>query len=310
MGRWKEFQPLIKSDQVYIDTDANKFGSRPRELFEDLIETLEEEYDKDRAIMKDIYRNSTITVNSSTTFEEFNALMEKQDERMKETNPQNVMIIYNELLSKAKDREAREAKRKKRAKEEFMAALKKSGIASDASTWDQIKGVLSDKIDSKVTQGYTSVFLNVGLPARRGLQGSISGIFKQTEAQRGEEEEEGRSGISFSRSNQWWLPRRCPWRALRREKDTNNTDRNGSTVAATLKMESAGGVTPRGWSLFFHQKTLSWSRYHSDDDYDPERTKRHKKEKHRERKRERHEKDKSKTSHKKRFALCLLSELT
>ena len=81
---------MVAKDPAYLAVEGNKFGSRPRELFEDVIEKLEEDYDKDRALMKEVYRGSTIVVTTSTKFEDFKNAMEAEDERMKEASEQNV----------------------------------------------------------------------------------------------------------------------------------------------------------------------------------------------------------------------------
>lgn len=81
---------LVKDDPAYRAVDSNQFGSRPRELFDDVIEKLEEKYEKDRALMKEVYRGSSIVVSTATTFDGFKEAMEQQDERMKDADPQNV----------------------------------------------------------------------------------------------------------------------------------------------------------------------------------------------------------------------------
>lgn len=35
--RWKEYQPLVEDSEEYLAVKKNASGSRPRELFEDLI---------------------------------------------------------------------------------------------------------------------------------------------------------------------------------------------------------------------------------------------------------------------------------
>lgn len=117
--------------------------------------------------MKEVYRGSSIIVTLATTLEDFKQSMENEDERMKEVDLQNLYkighlyqvlicvhfrkIIYDELQYKAKEREARESKRRKRAKEEFMSMLKRSQDVSENTTWEQAKLLFSDRIDSKVS---------------------------------------------------------------------------------------------------------------------------------------------------------------
>lgn len=44
--RWKEYCSTIEDEEAYALVKKNTTGSRPRELFEDLIEDMEAEYDK------------------------------------------------------------------------------------------------------------------------------------------------------------------------------------------------------------------------------------------------------------------------
>eukprot|EP00210_Caulerpa_lentillifera_P005018 g4792.t1 len=156
-SRWREYYELIHKDEVFKAVERNEFGSRPRELFEDVIEELEEGYEKDRAIMKEVYRGSSIMVNLATTLEDFKEAMEKEDERMKEVNLQNLKIVYSELHYKAREREARESRRRKRAKEEFMSMLKRSQDISESTTWEQVKLLFSDRLDAKYEHEYEEV---------------------------------------------------------------------------------------------------------------------------------------------------------
>lgn len=53
--------------------EENLSGSRPRELFEDVLETVEEDYIKSRSILKDA---KDLAVQADTTFDAFNASIE------------------------------------------------------------------------------------------------------------------------------------------------------------------------------------------------------------------------------------------
>lgn len=44
--RWREFQPLVASHAAYLAAERTSSGSRPKELFEDVMEEVEEAYDK------------------------------------------------------------------------------------------------------------------------------------------------------------------------------------------------------------------------------------------------------------------------
>ena len=59
-------------------------------------------------------------------------------------------IIYSELYSKASEREERENKRKKKARDEFMSFLKRSDQITDATPWEEAKSLFGDRFDVKV----------------------------------------------------------------------------------------------------------------------------------------------------------------
>lgn len=43
--RWKHYGELVKKHEAYLAVEKNTSGSRPKELFEDMIEDMEKEYD-------------------------------------------------------------------------------------------------------------------------------------------------------------------------------------------------------------------------------------------------------------------------
>ena len=46
--RWKEYGELVKREEAYLAVERCVGGSRPKELFEDLVEEMEEEYEKSK----------------------------------------------------------------------------------------------------------------------------------------------------------------------------------------------------------------------------------------------------------------------
>ncbi|GMH44030.1 hypothetical protein BSKO_11964 [Bryopsis sp. KO-2023] len=143
-SRWKEYGNMIQNDEVYIAVSKNKSGSRPRELFEDMIEEMEEIYNQDRTVMKEVYKKSDITVEVHTLFDEFLNSMVEEDERMKSCQKSNVKLIYEELHAKAKEKEAKELKRRKKAKEDFFSELKRCRTIKEETTWEEAKQMLED----------------------------------------------------------------------------------------------------------------------------------------------------------------------
>lgn len=139
---------MVKETE-YQAVATNKSGSRPRELFEDVLEEMEEIYEKDRSIMKEVYRKSDIVVSPLTTFSEFCEAIVAEDERMKEVDVQNIKIVYNELHYKAREREVKESKLKKKSLEEFKYCLKHSDEINELTTWEETKNTIGQKMELK-----------------------------------------------------------------------------------------------------------------------------------------------------------------
>lgn len=58
-------------------------------------------------------------------------------------------IIYDELYAKANEREIREARRKKKIRDEFMSFLKRTPF-TEVAHWEEAKGLFGDHMDAKV----------------------------------------------------------------------------------------------------------------------------------------------------------------
>lgn len=44
--RWREYAGAVKHEEAFLAVEANTAGSRPKEVFEDMIEEMEGEWDK------------------------------------------------------------------------------------------------------------------------------------------------------------------------------------------------------------------------------------------------------------------------
>eukprot|EP00878_Enallax_costatus_P007972 GHUV01008338.1.p1 GENE.GHUV01008338.1~~GHUV01008338.1.p1 ORF type:complete len:419 (+),score=115.06 GHUV01008338.1:42-1259(+) len=76
--RWKEYTPHIEDTEEYQAVVKNTTGSRPRELFDDLIIELEEEYDKARPLMKEALKESGWTATPDSTYLSFVEALDSQ----------------------------------------------------------------------------------------------------------------------------------------------------------------------------------------------------------------------------------------
>lgn len=79
--RWAEFLPIAEGRDAYEACRRAGQGSRPRELFEDVVAMLEEEMEAQRGLVRRVMRAFDISVDTDSTFEEVRAQMEAAAER-------------------------------------------------------------------------------------------------------------------------------------------------------------------------------------------------------------------------------------
>lgn len=76
--RWKDYAPHVEDTEEYQAVVKNSSGSRPRELFEDLIIEMEEEYEKARSLMKDALKEAEWTAAHDSTYISFVEALDSQ----------------------------------------------------------------------------------------------------------------------------------------------------------------------------------------------------------------------------------------
>ncbi|KAJ9533372.1 hypothetical protein QJQ45_026392 [Haematococcus lacustris] len=164
--RWKEYAPAVKAEEAYLAVERNTQGSRPRELFEDLLEDMEAEYEKAKVVLRDVCKEVEVVVTSSATYEEVAAQLEdKAGDRLIKveegfslehhhfyvggTAPTNTATSpataaawpgrrcwFEEQQGRARLLEEQEAARQKKARERFGSLLRHARGLGPASTWE------------------------------------------------------------------------------------------------------------------------------------------------------------------------------
>ena len=72
----QEYFELIKNEESLLAVEKNSSGSRPKEMFEDMIEEAEEEHEKTSAVLKDALKENNINISHTSTFEGFQAALQ------------------------------------------------------------------------------------------------------------------------------------------------------------------------------------------------------------------------------------------
>ncbi len=73
----QDYQPLVKKEESWIAVEKNLTGSSAKELFEDALEVADAQFDKDKALLKEVTKE--IPVQPDSTFDHFNAVLEAVD---------------------------------------------------------------------------------------------------------------------------------------------------------------------------------------------------------------------------------------
>lgn len=119
---WREYHAKVKDSSAYIAVSSNSSGSTPKELFEDVVEELKKQYEEDKARIKDAVKSGKAALSSTWTLEDFKAAIENEIS-FAEVSENNLQLVFDELLERAREKEEKEAKRQKRLGDEFFNML-------------------------------------------------------------------------------------------------------------------------------------------------------------------------------------------
>tara|TARA_B100000674_G_scaffold319629_2_gene266222 strand:- start:65 stop:1450 length:1386 start_codon:yes stop_codon:yes gene_type:complete len=113
---WRDFRGAAKETAAYKALAANTAGSTPRELFEDMLDELDEAVEKQRRALREALEKRGFKVQVGTTFEEFEAELAKPDleqameggaQALAAIGPVNRKVIWEDLVERARDKEKR-----------------------------------------------------------------------------------------------------------------------------------------------------------------------------------------------------------
>ncbi|KAG2373301.1 hypothetical protein C9374_012290 [Naegleria lovaniensis] len=125
LSAWKEVKPLLEDDERYQsiasqmvelppysprhhggDSNSPRLIEKPRKLFDDYIEHLVDLYKNDKKTFRKIIKDLNVEIDENSTFENFKTIIEK-DERTKSIDPDNLSILFEEAVDKAKKKRKR-----------------------------------------------------------------------------------------------------------------------------------------------------------------------------------------------------------
>lgn len=135
---WFDYCQKVKDSAPYHAVALNLSGSTPKELFEDVSEDLQRQYDEDKANLKDALKLAKISVESSWTFEDFKTAIAECIDSLSISNI-NLQLVFEDLLERVKEKEEKEAKKRQRLAEDFSDKLRTIKEITASSEWDECK---------------------------------------------------------------------------------------------------------------------------------------------------------------------------
>ncbi|PHT32900.1 hypothetical protein CQW23_29237 [Capsicum baccatum] len=161
---WRDYCIKIKDFAAYLAVSSNTSGSTAKDLFTDVMDELEKQYLDDKSQIKDAVRMAEIGLTSAWTLDDFKVAIAKyiSSPPMSDTN---LKFVFDELLERAREKEEKEAKKRKRLADEFYELLHASKEITASSKWEDCKSLFGDR------QGASFSFIDLELVTR--LQGPL-----------------------------------------------------------------------------------------------------------------------------------------
>uniref|UniRef100_A0ACD5TB50 Uncharacterized protein n=1 Tax=Avena sativa TaxID=4498 RepID=A0ACD5TB50_AVESA len=144
---WREYCAQVNDSHAYLAVASNMSGSMPKELFEDVMEELDKQYQDDKTLVKDEVKSGKIHMVASCTLEEFQATV-TEDNKFKGISNINIKLIYEDQIERLREKEQKEAKkRQQRLGDNFLDLLYSIKEITATSTWYDSKSQFDDTVE-------------------------------------------------------------------------------------------------------------------------------------------------------------------
>ncbi|CAL0316327.1 unnamed protein product [Lupinus luteus] len=140
---WRDYHSKVKDLPAYVAAASNTSGSIPKDLFEDVAEELEKQYNEEKSRVKDAVKLAKITLSSTWNLEAFKSALSK-DISSPPISEINLKLVFDELLERAREKEEKEAKKRKRHADDYFHLLCSTKDISASSKWEDYKPLIED----------------------------------------------------------------------------------------------------------------------------------------------------------------------
>lgn len=134
--KWFDYHSKVKDLPAYQAISSNTSGSTPKELFEDVVEELKKQFQEDRTRIKDAVKSEKVALSSNWTLDEFKAAIATEISSP-EVSENNLKLVFDELVERAREKEEKEAKRRQRLGDEFFNMLCSFKDMTGDSKWEE-----------------------------------------------------------------------------------------------------------------------------------------------------------------------------
>ncbi|KAJ7967603.1 pre-mRNA-processing protein 40A-like [Quillaja saponaria] len=132
---WRDYCMKVKDLPAYLAVASNTSGSTAKDLFEDVAEELEKQYHEDKTRIKDAVKLGKITLSSTWTIGDFKRAI-AMDVSSPPLSDVNLKLVFDELLERVREKEEKEAKKRKRVVDDFFHLLSSTKEITVSSKWE------------------------------------------------------------------------------------------------------------------------------------------------------------------------------
>ncbi|KAK2458461.1 pre-mRNA-processing protein 40A [Trifolium repens] len=140
---WRDYHSQVKDMPAYLAVASNTSGSTPKELFEDVVEELEKQYQEEKSQIKDAVKLAKISLSTTWTFEDFKSALSEHISSPT-VSDSNLKLVFEELLERAKEKEEKEAKKRKRLADDFFHLLYSIKDITESSKWEDFRPLIEE----------------------------------------------------------------------------------------------------------------------------------------------------------------------
>ncbi|KAF6159715.1 hypothetical protein GIB67_029973 [Kingdonia uniflora] len=145
---WRDYFIKVKDLPEFVAVSSNTSGSTPKDLFEDVSEDLDKQYQEDKIRIKDAMKLGKIKVTSAWTAEDFKAAI-IEDISSPPLSDINLKLLYDEVLDRVKEKEEKEAKKRQLLADSFSDLLYSIKDITASSKWEDCKSCFDDSQEYK-----------------------------------------------------------------------------------------------------------------------------------------------------------------